>query len=784
MANVLANRVKVSTATTGTGTITLGSAITGYQTFADGGVSDGDVVRFTIIDGDAWEIGTGTYTATGTTLSRTLTESSTGALLNLSGSNVEVFITAANEDLVLKDSNGFVDIGTIGTSGVKPLRVKSDTSHHAIHIEENSGTEGYTLGVNADGDFGIYNSQQATASVVVDDGGNLLVGTTDDVVSDTSGSGFSYQASSGYLALSRDTASDIASVMYLNRTGDDGQHLQFRKDGSTVGSIGSIASGANLYMSVASGIGLGIGGDNLYPVNAAGSSTDGLLDIGDSTARFKDLYLSSNAYIGGNTVWHAGNDGSGSGLDADTLDGVQASQFLRSDTNDSFTGATLSLTGSTGEKIILSGASSPYIRFREGSTNKAYVQWNSGGYLYLRNTEDSSGLRIKDSMDFSQDGTTFYTVWHSGNLATGAQYVDTATGNWGTVKVDDDRSVTWAGYAIRDDWVFMASGVNEAGIYNDTDNKWAVYCYRNAEVRLYHNGSEKLRTLSGGVGVTGLTVGDVDANPHNANALQISTSAQEKIVLSGSNAPYIRWQEGTTDKAYIQWNNGGWFDFRNQENGQFKFQSSVDGYAATIYLVRNDTTTASGNHLGELAFGHTDGSYDPPYNSSSQYASARIVAEATETTGSNDDGSRLDFWVKPTNTNKNQVSSMRFRMDQNGNFHADGNIYAYSTTTSSDERLKKDIQKIDGALDKVKELSGYTFKFKKNDMASGGVIAQEVEKVFPVAVEDTESEALYEEGEVFKTVNYNALHGLLIEAIKEQQAQIDDLKEQLEKCKC
>ena len=112
------------------------------------------------------------------------------------------------------------------------------------------------------------------------------------------------------------------------------------------------------------------------------------------------------------------------------------------------------------------------------------------------------------------------------------------------------------------------------------------------------------------------------------------------------------------------------------------------------------------------------------------------------------------------------------RLENDGDLHVDGNITAYSTTVS-DQRLKHDIEKIEGALDKVTQLNGYTFSYNKDSKKSAGVIAQEVEKVLPSAVEN-KSLVFHSEDDVeYKTVQYDQLHGLLIEAIKELKEQLD-----------
>ena len=120
-------------------------------------------------------------------------------------------------------------------------------------------------------------------------------------------------------------------------------------------------------------------------------------------------------------------------------------------------------------------------------------------------------------------------------------------------------------------------------------------------------------------------------------------------------------------------------------------------------------------------------------------------------------------------------SNEDMRLETDGDLHVDGNVIAYSTTIS-DERLKKDIKPIEGALDKVGQLSGYTFTYKADGKQSAGVIAQEVEAVLPSAVTESTLPLKTDDDVEYKTVQYDQLHGLLIEAIKELKAEIEELK--------
>ena len=131
---------------------------------------------------------------------------------------------------------------------------------------------------------------------------------------------------------------------------------------------------------------------------------------------------------------------------------------------------------------------------------------------------------------------------------------------------------------------------------------------------------------------------------------------------------------------------------------------------------------------------------------------------------------------------------------KNGDMTVNGTITHSGLVGPSDIRLKKDVQQLSGALDKVLKLRGVTFYWKNreemaaakgmdaNNMSYGfgsekqvGVIAQEVEQVLP--------ELVVTDNDGFKAVKYENLAPVLIEAIKEQQAIIDNQQKQIDELK-
>jgi hypothetical protein len=111
MALVVKDRVKETTATTGTGTLTLAGAVTGFQTFTSV-LSDGDTTYYGIFESatGAFEVGLGTFTSSGTTLARTtiLESSNSGSAVNLGAGNKDVFITQPAEKAVYLDASGYI----------------------------------------------------------------------------------------------------------------------------------------------------------------------------------------------------------------------------------------------------------------------------------------------------------------------------------------------------------------------------------------------------------------------------------------------------------------------------------------------------------------------------------------------------------------------------------------------------------------------------------------------------------------------------------------------------
>ena len=261
----LANRVKVVTTTTGSGTITLSNPLDGFQSFADAGVSNGAIVRYTIEEGDNWEIGSGTYNLSSNTLTRILLESSSGSLLNLTGS-ATVFITVAAEDIQLVLSEGsFVNGDKTKLDGIEAGATADQTASEILTALLT--VDGTSSGLDAD----LLDGNEATAFYLASNPSGYTTNTgTVTSVAASMPTGFTISGtpitSSGTLTVAYDTG-------YQGYTSTEATKLSGIEAGATADQTASEILTA------------------LLTVDGSGSSLDAdLLDGNEATA----FYLASN----------------------------------------------------------------------------------------------------------------------------------------------------------------------------------------------------------------------------------------------------------------------------------------------------------------------------------------------------------------------------------------------------------------------------------------------------------------------------------------------------------
>ena len=196
-------------------------------------------------------------------------------------------------------SRGYTRTVGISSSGSTSLAIQSasDPQYPAIEMGRGSSRQFLISNQAAYSTIGTIENTplrfltNGSEAMRIDSSGNLLVGATTYEGSTTSNASSSYHGASGFI--SANVTNDFG--MQVNRTGTDGTLFNFRKDGSDVGSIGT----ANGYMELGSsdtGIRFYTPSDAVIPANpATNSARDAAIDLGISSQRFKDLYLSGTA---------------------------------------------------------------------------------------------------------------------------------------------------------------------------------------------------------------------------------------------------------------------------------------------------------------------------------------------------------------------------------------------------------------------------------------------------------------------------------------------------------
>lgn len=429
----------------------------------------------------------------------------------------------------------------------------------------------------------------------------------------------------------------------------------------------------------------------------------------------------------------------------------------------------------------------------------------STGILRIGSTTD---VRVR--LDTDGNGSQQFQVTNDGGST--PVFSVTESGNMvatGTGEFNGDLTLVGASRTLVAGTSFDITGTSGIDIIIDSDNNSSVAAFRiqkDAGTDLFEIQEDGDVFFSDLVGA-GTSFLQTDA------AGQVTRStADPSTIISGSGTAtqvaYFDAAQNITSEAALYW------DATNDRLGVGT--SSPDrtlnvggATGAQILLTREDNTTMAGDVLGELLFDSTDDT-----TPSTTDASAGIRAYASEDQGNSNKGGYLTFFTKPTGTLGTNPATERLRITQtgnvgigdqtptarlnvdaasgdlllvaqggtqrllvdgNGNTTISGKFNSNGIQETSDIRFKTNITDLSNSLEKLMQLRGVTYNWKVNEFPERtfnnrteiGVIAQEVEKIFPELVNTDE--------DGYKSVQYSHMVPLLLEAIKEQQKMIESL---------
>ena len=561
-------------------------------------------------------------------------------------------------------------------------------------------------------------------------------------------------------------------------------------------------------------------GTTSISVTVADDSHNHVISNVDGLQTALDAKLPSSSYTASDVLTKIKTvDGSGSGLDADLLDGVQGSSYLRSDANDTFTGQ-LTVTGSISSSSNVScgfTSGSQGQQLEPGNTAVATLRFDAdrwrvyaggsggadevftiaqGGNIGIGRSAPSDKLDVNGSISLKNasataanflhlprgGGVTFYgdaSGQHSitSRNQSGTAADDILIGSYGAVYIDLDSNDNNSAGA---DFIIGRHSATNQNIFIVNGERSYVGSYPQIRAVGWYG--------SQGSSATG-----------PAAEIGVSSSRAHLIGYDRDSSAYI----GTTiagsnilldpRSSYVNITGSG---AELQMDGTKHLTGSHDlGNISKFYLSNNFSGTyinASGNYLqiqtasGYTRIGANNSSYSHFYTDRGNfYFNKRLTVDEGIISSYNE-----DLQLRRTNSSNDRINigdtviqffldgSEDMRLTNTGNLDVEGDVTAYSTVVASDERLKDDVVTIENAVDKVSKLRGVEFvwnKGKREGKQDIGVIAQEVEKVLPEVVIEKEL-PLMEEGTTYKTVDYPKLTAVLIEAIKEQQKEIEQLK--------